>query len=76
VTGLQADVYSNAWRFNCYLEKYKVMGFKRMSKLKKGERLAIRGHGTGVVKWLGIMLQRTGGWCKQERNVVRGKSLW
>lgn len=21
---------------------------------KKGERLAMRGHGTGVVKWLGI----------------------
>jgi hypothetical protein len=75
VTGLQADINSNARRFNCNLKRYKVMIFKRMSKLKTGESLAVRGHGTGV-EWLGILLQRTGGLCKQERNVVRGTSLW
>lgn len=35
VTGLQSDIYWNAWRFSCYLKKYTVMIFKRMSKLKK-----------------------------------------
>jgi hypothetical protein len=33
VTGVQIDIYTNAWRFSCYLKKYKVMIFKRMSKL-------------------------------------------
>jgi hypothetical protein len=60
VTGLQLDIYSNAWRFS-YLKKYTVVIFKRMSKLKKEKRMVMRGHGTGVVKWLGIILQITGG---------------
>lgn len=41
------------------------MIFKRMSKLTKGERLAMRGHGTGVVNWLGIMLQNRYGVSKR-----------
>jgi hypothetical protein len=35
VTGLQSNIYWKALRFSCYLKKYTVMIFKRMSKLKK-----------------------------------------
>jgi len=58
------------------LEEIHGNDFQKNEQAQKGERWAMRGHGTGIVKWLGIILQGTGGWCKQKRNVIRGTNLW
>jgi hypothetical protein len=50
VTGLQLDIYANAWRSFVVSEEIQDNDFQKNEQAHKRERLAMGGHGTGVVK--------------------------
>jgi hypothetical protein len=66
--------YCKDWSLKCNLKKTKILLCKKGGKLKQNERLILENQQIEVAKeinYLGVTLQRSGGWSKQkaEQNI-------